>query len=100
MARSEGPATPGGTTPLGDKAIAAEEEVSPFSRTGLGIRERAIKPELVHYGGNIVVTDVGIRPTQQSRCRRDFNATLKRWPLIRNLGGNQFRRSKGGPSRG
>ena len=60
VARSNAPATPGGASHLGDRAVAEVGEISPFSRTGPGIRGRAIKPDLVHYGGNIVISDVGM----------------------------------------
>lgn len=60
VARSDGPASASGTSQLGDRAVAAVDEVSPFTRSGPGIRGRAIKPDVVAYGGNIVVTDVGV----------------------------------------
>lgn len=59
IARSDAPATASGESRVGDRAVAGIDEVSPFSRSGLGIRNRAIKPELVHYGGNFAITDTG-----------------------------------------
>ncbi len=46
---------------LGWQAVADVDQVSPFSRTGPGTgtsRKRHNKPEVVHYGGNIVVNDL------------------------------------------
>jgi hypothetical protein len=40
------------------RAVAGVNEPSPFTRIGPGIRG-AIKPELVHYGGNLVFTGFG-----------------------------------------
>ncbi|HUZ56682.1 MAG TPA: S8 family serine peptidase, partial [Streptosporangiaceae bacterium] len=45
------------------RAIAEPGEVSPFSRSGPGIgptSNKAIKPEVVEYGGNLVVNDAGL----------------------------------------
>lgn len=58
IARSEAPATPGGVTRVGDRAIAPVDQPSPFTRCGPGVREKgSIKPEFVHYGGNWVIDD-------------------------------------------
>jgi Subtilase family len=40
------------------RAVARADEPSPFTRTGLGIN-RAIKPDLVHYGGNLLFEGFG-----------------------------------------
>ncbi|MGJ5818580.1 S8 family peptidase [Paludibaculum fermentans] len=40
------------------RAVASVDEPSPFTRTGLGIN-RAIKPDLVHYGGNLLFEGFG-----------------------------------------
>jgi hypothetical protein len=60
LARSAGPATPSGTSYPGSRAIAESGELSPFSRTGPGFADNgAVKPDVVHYGGNWVVADTG-----------------------------------------
>lgn len=58
IARSDGPATIGGRTPLGYRAVAPVDGVSPFSRSGPGAY-KGIKPDLIHYGGNVVVRPTG-----------------------------------------
>jgi subtilisin family serine protease len=58
IARSAGPATLAGTTPLGSHAIAPVDGLSPFSRSGPGAH-RGIKPDLVDYGGNWVLRPSG-----------------------------------------
>jgi hypothetical protein len=58
LARSAGPATLAGRTPVGAQAIAPVDGISPFSRSGPGLF-RGVKPELVHYGGNWVVRSSG-----------------------------------------
>lgn len=60
LARSDAPANTRGVSRVGDRAVAGVDQVSPFSRSGLGIRNRAIKPELVHYGGNFAISDAGV----------------------------------------
>ncbi len=59
VARSDGPATPAGATRLGDQAVAPVDGVSPFSRTGPGVHAKAVKPDVVSYGGNWVLNDFG-----------------------------------------
>ncbi len=47
---------------LGWQAVSAEDELSAFSRTGPGLGttfKRMNKPDLVHYGGNLVINDTG-----------------------------------------
>ncbi len=47
---------------VGWRAAAEADEASPFSRGGPGLgtnQRRANKPELIHYGGNVVVNDTG-----------------------------------------
>jgi hypothetical protein len=47
---------------VGWRAAAGPDEASPFSRGGPGLgttQRRANKPELTHYGGNVVVNDSG-----------------------------------------
>jgi hypothetical protein len=58
IARSDGPATLSGVTPLGAHAIAPVDGLSPFSRSGPGAF-KGVKPDLVHYGGNWVVRSTG-----------------------------------------
>ena len=58
VARSAGPATLAGVTPVGARAIAPADGISPFSRSGPGVF-RGVKPELVHYGGNWVMRPSG-----------------------------------------
>jgi len=61
IALSEGVAEIGDR--LGWQAVAATDQISPFSRTGPGIgtgAERQNKPDLVHYGGNTVLNDIGM----------------------------------------
>lgn len=48
---------------LGWQAIADVDQISPFSRTGPGTgasAKRRNKPEVVHYGGNVVRNDLGL----------------------------------------
>lgn len=58
VARSAGPATLAGRTPVGAQAIAPAGGISPFSRSGPGVF-KGVKPDLVHYGGNLVVRPSG-----------------------------------------
>jgi hypothetical protein len=58
VARSAGPARLSGETPPGYSAIAPVDGISPFSRSGPGAF-RAIKPDVVHYGGNWVTRPDG-----------------------------------------
>ncbi|WP_238412984.1 S8 family serine peptidase [Saccharothrix deserti] len=61
LALSEGVAEIGSNR-LGWQAIASADQVSPFSRTGPGTgsnERRRNKPEVVHYGGNLVLSDLG-----------------------------------------
>jgi hypothetical protein len=58
VARSAGPATLAGKTPIGHTAIAPVDGLSPFSRSGPGAY-KGVKPEFVHYGGNWVVRPSG-----------------------------------------
>lgn len=63
IARSGASARHDGTSHAQDIAIAQPNEVSPFSRTGPGMNGvyqlGAVKPEFVHYGGNLVWTGIG-----------------------------------------
>lgn len=60
VARSAGPATPAGVSHVGSRGIAKVGEVSPFSRTGPGFSDSGtVKPEVVDFGGNWVLTDSG-----------------------------------------
>lgn len=60
VARSAGPATPAGVSHAGSRGIAEVGEVSPFSRTGPGFSDSgAVKPDVVDFGGNWVLTDTG-----------------------------------------
>jgi hypothetical protein len=54
IARSAGPATLAGKTNIGDVAVAPVNGLSPFSRSGPGAH-KGMKPDCVHYGGNLVV---------------------------------------------
>ena len=55
VARSSQGAHPDGDTPPQLRAIAEADQVSPFSRAGPGFRPKgSVKPDLVHYGGNLV----------------------------------------------
>lgn len=58
IARSGAAARADGRSHPEDIAVAASDELSPFSRTGPGVngthRSGALKPEFVHYGGNLV----------------------------------------------
>lgn len=61
IAESDAPATPGApdaTTSVRTHAVAGKHELSPFSRVGPGV-SNAVKPDLVHYGGNWVWTEHG-----------------------------------------
>lgn len=47
---------------VGWQAAASADEAAPFSRSGPGLgtnSRRANKPDVTHYGGNVVVNDVG-----------------------------------------
>lgn len=63
LARSAGPANTGGRSSRPSaRAIAEAGQVSPFSRSGPGVgptTNKAIKPEVVEYGGNLVINDSG-----------------------------------------
>jgi len=63
LARSAGPASHGGRSRPENRAIAAEMQLSPFSRTGPGLdgthQRGGVKPEFVHFGGNLVWTGLG-----------------------------------------
>jgi len=63
LARSDAPQTPAGVARVGDQAIAARDELSPFSRTGPGAF-RGVKPDVVDYGGNWVINDAGMLETE------------------------------------
>lgn len=55
VARSGQGAHPDGDTPPQLRAVAEADQVSPFSRSGPGFSPRgSVKPDLVHYGGNLV----------------------------------------------
>lgn len=60
LARSGAAARSDGRSYPEDIAVAAADELSPFSRTGPGVngthQSGALKPEFVHYGGNLVWT--------------------------------------------
>lgn len=48
---------------LGWRTVSEPDEASAFTRTGPGLgttRARLNKPELTHYGGNVVINDVGM----------------------------------------
>ena len=63
IARSGASASPSRNSDLADVAIAGENQLSPFSRTGPGLnctfKLGALKPDFVHYGGNCVRTSLG-----------------------------------------
>ena len=55
ISRSEQGASSDGTSAPEIRAVAAVDQVSPFSRSGPGFHPNgSIKPDLVHYGGNLV----------------------------------------------
>lgn len=55
IARSDQGAHPDGDSPPQLRAVAGIDQVSPFSRSGPGFRPKgSVKPDLVHYGGNLV----------------------------------------------
>lgn len=55
VARSEQGAHADGDSPPTMRAVAGAGEVSPFSRTGPGVKpSSSVKPDFVHYGGNYV----------------------------------------------
>ncbi len=55
IARSSQGAHSDGDTPPQLRAVAKTDQVSPFSRSGPGFRPKgSVKPDLVHYGGNLV----------------------------------------------
>lgn len=59
VARSEQGAHPDGDSPPEMRGVAAQGQVSPFSRSGPGFHEKGtVKPELVHFGGNVVTQAV------------------------------------------
>lgn len=58
LARADAPQTLAGVARVGDQAVAAVNELSPFSRTGPGAF-KGVKPDVVDYGGNWVINDVG-----------------------------------------
>ena len=58
IARSAGPANLSGETRIGHVAVAPVDGLSPFSRSGPGAH-KGMKPDLVHYGGNLVLRPDG-----------------------------------------
>jgi len=65
IARSAGPATLAGTTRIGDVAVAPVNGLSPFSRSGPGAH-KGMKPDCVHYGGNLVLRADGAVASPES----------------------------------
>jgi hypothetical protein len=59
LARNDAPQRANGEVRIGDRAVAAAREPSPFTRTGPGVAG-GIKPDVVHFGGNWVVNDADI----------------------------------------
>lgn len=62
LARTNTPASPSGATAPGDRAVADPNMPSPFTRTGPGpgpATAGSIKPDVAHYGGNLVINDFG-----------------------------------------
>ena len=53
LATADASSSPDGTSSVDDHVVARRDEVSPFSRSGPGLRD-AIKPELVAGGGGVV----------------------------------------------
>lgn len=86
IARSDGPQTLAGVARVGDRAIAGVNEVSPFSRSGPGVF-KSVKPEVVEYGGNWVVTDTDILETE--------NPGVSAVTLALGPGGRQLRVASG-----
>jgi hypothetical protein len=62
IAHSAGPASASGISRAGEAAVAGVDEVSPFSRSGPGVRRNAVKPDFVDYGGNFVMAGGQIEP--------------------------------------
>ena len=62
LARFDAPQTPRGEARVGDRAIAAVNEISPFSRSGPGAH-KGTKPDVVEYGGNWVLNDIDLIET-------------------------------------
>jgi hypothetical protein len=58
VARSAQGSHPDGDSPPEMRAVAGSDEISPFSRTGPGFQPGSVKPDLVHYGGNVVTQAV------------------------------------------
>jgi subtilisin family serine protease len=56
IARSDAPQTPDGQVRVGDRAIAAVNQLSPFSRTGPGAY-KGVKPDVVDHGGNWAINN-------------------------------------------
>ncbi len=65
LARFDAPQTASGQARVGDRAIAAMEQLSPFSRTGPGAF-KGVKPEVVEYGGNWVLNDIDRLETENT----------------------------------
>lgn len=67
---------------IGWQAAAVDDEASPFSRGGPGLgtnKKRANKPDMTHYGGNLVVNDTG--GTVYSDLGASIISTSTRGPL-------------------
>lgn len=58
LARSAQGSHPDGESPPEMRAVSAADQISPFSRTGPGFQSGSVKPDLVHYGGNVVTQAV------------------------------------------
>lgn len=63
LARHAAPQRPNGRVVPGDRPVAEPGEPAPFTRSGPGAAG-GIKPDVVHYGGNWAVNDVGMIETR------------------------------------
>jgi len=69
-------ATADGTSRVDDHVIAASGDISPFSRTGPGIRD-AVKPEVVADGGSLVWSSTGLRMVDLGASIVSLNSRLE-----------------------
>lgn len=85
---SDAPVTAGGTSYVDHKVVAGRDRPSPFSRTGPGIVAR-VKPDLTHYGGDLVWTGANLNANDPGATCVSLNADHTN-RLLRSASGTSF----------
>ena len=75
LSTSDTPASPDGRSSVDDHVVAGRDEVSPFSRSGPGLRD-AVKPELVAGGGGVVWSSGLVKMTDFGTSILSLNSRL------------------------